>query len=100
METPTVEVTKTPTLDEVLPLARKLSAHDKLMLIQMLVDELLKEELLSPLKLNRTIEIWTPYDCYGAAEVLAQELAKTSGATAESKVDHAIPILGPQLVAG
>lgn len=99
MEISVVDVSQQ-TLAEIVPLARKLSTHDKLVLIQVLADELLKQELLRPLKQIRAIEMWTPYDTVGAAQVLAQELTKTSDETPESKVDHAIPILGSQLVAG
>ncbi len=106
IETPTreetkpvmLEIPKPVTLEDVLPDARKLSAYDKLMLIQILAQDLMSEApayffpssdesfievnaqdpqsdqdslSFSP---NREYYIYTPYESYGAAEQLSQLL--------------------------
>lgn len=86
-------------LDDIVSGARKLSVHDKLILIRILVDDLIREELLAPLRQERTIDMWTPYNSFGAGHVLAEERAKMYGETVESiEPSHVIQILDPQFI--
>ena len=63
------------TLDEILPVAKQLSAHDKLVLIRILADELANEKtdptpdpLLELLPANTVIEMYSPVEVIGNSE--------------------------------
>ncbi|MBA3532083.1 MAG: hypothetical protein H0T73_09210 [Ardenticatenales bacterium] len=62
------------TLNEILPAARKLPAADKLRLIRLLVEELESRVDVFSLEEDRTYDLQTPYDSYGAAEILMNAL--------------------------
>jgi len=59
---------------ELLPRVRELPRNDRLRLLQFLVDELAREEGISPLEDGQTYPVWTPYDATDAAEVLLKYL--------------------------
>lgn len=63
------------TLAEVLPAVRQLTASEKLRLIRMLAEDLEKNENVAPLEPGTVYDLPTPYDSFGAAQVLAHELA-------------------------
>ncbi|MCU0550401.1 MAG: hypothetical protein MUC48_13715 [Leptolyngbya sp. Prado105] len=60
------------TLADVLPAARRLSAAEKLKLIRILAEDLEVSEDIAPLEPFKTYDLPTPYDCYGAGEVLME----------------------------
>jgi len=62
------------TLADVLPNARKLSAIEKLKLIRILAEDLDTAENISPLEPFKTYELPTPYDSFGAGDILMQTL--------------------------
>ncbi|MDJ0799445.1 MAG: hypothetical protein QNJ51_21950 [Calothrix sp. MO_167.B12] len=59
-------------LAEVLPVARQLSAIEKLKLIRILAEDLELTEEISPLEPFKTYDLPTPYDCFGAGAVLME----------------------------
>ena len=61
-------------LAEVLPVARQLSAIEKLKLIRILAEDLELTEEISPLEPFKTYDLPTPYDCFGAGAVLMEAL--------------------------
>ncbi|MEH1970334.1 hypothetical protein [Nostoc sp.] len=60
------------TLTELLPAVRKLSVSEKLKLIRILAEELDTNEDISPLEPFKTYDLPTPYNSFGAGEVLMQ----------------------------
>jgi hypothetical protein len=66
------------TLAEVLPSARLLSATEKLKLIRILAEDLDMTEDISPLEPFKTYDLPTPYDSFGAGEVLMQTLRQST----------------------
>lgn len=64
------------TLADVLPNARKLSASEKLKLIRILAEDLETAENITPLEPFKTYELPTPYDSFGAGEILMKTLKK------------------------
>lgn len=62
------------TLAEVIPAARRLSAIEKLKLIQILAEDLNMVEDISPLEPFKTYNLPTPYDCFGAGAVLMEAM--------------------------
>ena len=62
------------TLADVLPNARKLSAIEKLKLIRLLAEDLDTAENIAPLEPFKTYELPTPYDSFGAGDILMQTL--------------------------
>jgi hypothetical protein len=62
------------TLTELLPAVRKLSVPDKLKLIRILTEELDTKEDISPLEPFKTYDLPTPYNSFGAGEILMQAL--------------------------
>lgn len=66
---------------DLLPTLRNLSRADKLRAIQLLAEELAREEEIPPLKAGTSFPIWTPFDAFDAAAKLFQELKKTETAT-------------------
>ncbi|MDM9580812.1 MULTISPECIES: hypothetical protein [unclassified Nostoc] len=65
------------TLSELLPAVRKLSVSEKLKLIRILAQELDTNEDISPLEPFKTYDLPTPYNSFGAGEVLMQALKQT-----------------------
>jgi hypothetical protein len=63
------------TLAEVLPAVRQLTAPEKLKLIRILAEELDQDTVSSLLEPGNVYDLPTPYDSYGAAQVLADALA-------------------------
>jgi len=63
---------------ELLPSLRGLSRADKLRVMQILVDDLAREE--SVLEHGRTYDVWSPHDAYGAAETLQAVLGEADDA--------------------
>lgn len=67
-------------VSEIIPLIKKLSYSDKLLLIQYLTDELLKEQGLVPLANQGTVASQGLHDSFEAAAVLAKALAEEKAA--------------------
>ena len=57
-----------------LPIVRQLSAPDKLKLIRLLAEELDTNEDISPLEPHKVYYLPTPYDSFGAGEILIQAM--------------------------
>lgn len=53
---------------------RRLSPHDKLRLIRILAEELESSENIFPLEEGKTYDLPTPYNSFGAAEILMNTL--------------------------
>ena len=62
------------TLAEVLPVVRQLTAPEKLKLIRILAEDLEKNENIFPFEPGKVYDLPTPYDSFGVAPVLANEL--------------------------
>ena len=69
------------TLTEVLPTVRQLPTLDKIRLIRILAEELDMEENIYPLEPYKTYYVATPYDAFGAAKTLMDELKKTESSS-------------------
>lgn len=69
------------TLTDLLPMVRQLPMQDKLKLLRILAEELDTEENISPLEPHKNYYLPTPYNVFGAGEVLMQtiELAENNG---------------------
>ncbi len=65
------------TLAEVLPVARRLSATEKLKLIRILAEDLDMPEDISPLEPLKTYGLPTPYNSFGAGAVLMETLEQS-----------------------
>jgi hypothetical protein len=63
-------------LTELVPLIRELSYSDKLLLLNLLGAELLKESGLAPLEIQDKVASQGLYDSFEAAAVLAKALAE------------------------
>ena len=63
------------TLVEILPTIRQLPALEKLRLIRILAEELDTSEDIYPFEHHKTYMLLTPYDMFGAGQVLAKALA-------------------------
>ena len=61
-------------LNELIPAVRQLSASDKLQLIRILAEELDINEDISPLEPFKTYDLPTPYNSFGAGEILMQAM--------------------------
>ncbi|MBE9037682.1 hypothetical protein [aff. Roholtiella sp. LEGE 12411] len=66
------------TLTELLPAVRKLSVLEKLKLIRILAEDLDTNEDISPLEPFKTYDLPTPYNSFGAGEILMQALKQSS----------------------
>ncbi len=62
------------TLTEIIMSARQLAASDKIRLIRILAEELDTDATAFPLKSNKTCCLPTPYNTFGAAELLIKAL--------------------------
>ncbi len=65
------------TLNGILPDVRQLPSYDKLRLIRILAEELESSENIFPFEQGGTYSLPTPYDTFGAGEILMKAL-KTS----------------------
>jgi len=63
------------TLVEIIPAVRRLPANDQLRLIRILAEELDSGEGIFPFEHHKTYYLATPYNSFGAAEILANALA-------------------------
>jgi hypothetical protein len=63
------------TLAEVLPAIRQLTVLEKLKLIRILAEELDRGEDISPFEHYKVYHLPTPYDSFGAAQILANAMA-------------------------
>ncbi len=68
------------TLAEVLPVARRLSATEKLKLIRILAEDLDMAEDISLLEPLKTYDLPTPYNSFGAGAVLMEALKDSNSA--------------------
>ena len=66
-------------LSEVLPNVRSLSRTEKLQLIQVLAQELAEAENVPAIPTGQSYPIWSPFDAFGAAEVLWNALQAEKG---------------------
>jgi len=62
------------TLTEILPLIRQLQMLDKLKLIRILAEQLDTGENVFPFEPDKTYDLPTPYNTFGAAEILMNTL--------------------------
>lgn len=62
------------TLTEILPLVRQLQMPDKLRLIRILAEQLDTGENIFPFEADKTYDMPTPYNTFGAAEILMNTL--------------------------
>ena len=62
------------TLTGILPDVRQLPSYDKLRLIRILAEELESNKEIFPLEQGRTYCLPTPYDTFGAGEILMKTL--------------------------
>lgn len=62
------------TLSELIPAVRRLPAMDKVKLIRILAEDLDTSENIFPLEPNKVYNLPTPYDSFGAAEMLMNAL--------------------------
>jgi hypothetical protein len=63
-------------LAELLPEVRQLPADDKIKLIRILAEDLDRQDDVSPFEPNKIHYLPTPYNSFGAAEILLKELSK------------------------
>jgi len=62
------------TLTEILPLIRQLQMLDKLRLIRILAEQVDTDANILPLESDKTYNLPTPYNTFGAAEILMNTL--------------------------
>lgn len=65
------------TLNRILPAVRQLPSFDKLKLIRILAEELDDNEYLFPFEPNKIYHLPTPYNTFGAGEILMDTLKKS-----------------------
>jgi len=68
------------TLTELLPAVRQLPAPDRVRLIQILSEELDRNEDIFPFKPDKIYYLPTPYNSFGAGRVLMDAMQASSGA--------------------
>ena len=61
-------------VDELMPAIQALLREEKQRLLRLLTDELAQEDPLLLIPPGHVFEIWSPYDCYGAAAALQEVL--------------------------
>jgi hypothetical protein len=62
------------TLQEIIPVISMLTAFEKLKLIRILAQELEDNNDIFPFETGKTYQIETPFNLYGAADILAQSI--------------------------
>lgn len=67
-------------LPDLMPSLRTLSRADKIRAIQLLADELAREEGVPVIEAGASFPIWTPFDAFDAAAKLFEELKKAETA--------------------
>lgn len=65
------------TLSELIPAVRRLPPIDKVKLIRILAEDLDTSENIFPLEPNKIYHLPTPYDSFGAAEMLMNALKES-----------------------
>ena len=79
-----IETQTVKSLDEVLPVVRELSVHDKLVLAQILVKESLRDPLLAHLPKRTVVELYSPIEVSGNltsfARLLNSSMSKRASA--------------------
>jgi len=65
-------------LNDIIPAIRTLPAHDKLTLIRILAEDLETAKEFMPFEPGKTYSLHTPYNAYGAAEILSDALVSDS----------------------
>jgi len=65
------------TLNGILPSVRQLPSADKLRLIRILAEELDKNEYIFPFEPDKIYDLPTPYNTFGAAEILMNTLKQS-----------------------
>lgn len=68
-------VEQTITLNEIVPVVRTLPTLDKLRLIRILAEELEHAMDIFPFESDKIYELPTPYNAFGAADILAEAMA-------------------------
>ena len=63
------------TLTSIMPTVRRLPVLDKLKLIRVLAEDVEREGDIFPFETRKTYQFPTPYETYGAAEILLEGLA-------------------------
>ncbi len=63
------------TLTSIMPTVRMLPSLDKLKLIQILAEDIGQDKDFSPFESGKTYQFPTPYETYGAADILLEGLA-------------------------
>lgn len=66
---------------DLLPALRSLSRADKIRAIQLLADELAREEAIPSFPVGASFPIWTPFGAFDAAEKMLAELKKEEGSS-------------------
>ncbi len=66
------------TLTEIISVVQRLSLLEKLRLIRILAEELESGENIFPFEANKVYDLPTPYNAFGAAEILANVMATFS----------------------
>jgi len=66
-------------LSELLPVVQSLPHHDKLSLLQFLVNTVAQEEGLSEIQPGTNFELWSPYGAFEAAQTLQEALQADGG---------------------
>lgn len=66
------------TLKEIMPVVRTLPTIDKLRLIRILAEELEQAREIAPFEPGKTYELSTPYNAFGAADILAEAMTADS----------------------
>ncbi|MCP4347181.1 MAG: hypothetical protein GY795_16845 [Desulfobacterales bacterium] len=62
------------TLSGILPIVRQLTSYDKLRLIRILAEDIESGENIFPFEQGRTYSLPTPYNTFGAGEILMNTL--------------------------
>lgn len=65
------------TLTDLLPSIQKLSSSEKIKLIRILAEELDNNTSIFPLEANKTYDLPTPYNNFGAGEILMKLLEQS-----------------------
>ena len=66
------------TLTELLPTIKQLSHLDKIKLIRLLAEDIESREEITPLEPGKSYDLATPYNTFGAGEVLMQAMESTN----------------------
>lgn len=67
------------TLTDILPMVHQLTPAEKLKLIRALAEDLDTRSNIGLFEAGKVYDLPTPYNCYGAAQLLAEALANEKG---------------------